>query len=283
MKKDCYKISIGPAVGETIFVKTQLDQFIPKYNEIKVSYYKPFVERYRDAHVEEYYSFINEYGKLFFSEPPYTFTQEQFPLLVMENLYFNAYLFPVVKDFSSILCNPSYKNELTDYIVINTKLRLIKRNEYLKFKSSFFNILKKASQKYKIVIIGEQKIEFNKEYLTYGPDLIYTLYNDILINIPSERIIDLSVPGLGQTTPSLEKIRNDCCILRDAKFVITIGFGGHFCLSSATAKKHIALGQQHPGGITEPLQYILNQKSDRFLATNNIEEFLKYIIKESEI
>jgi hypothetical protein len=280
MKKDCFEISIAPAIGDTVYLRTQLDQLIPEYNEIKVSYYKPFIEHYRGVNVEEYYNFINEYGKLFFSEPPYNFTRDQYRIIVLEDLYFSSHLFPIRRDFSSILCSPTYKNELTDYIVVNTKFRLFKKSEYLKFKNRFFDALRLAAKKYKIVVLGEQKIEFNNEYATYGAELTYTMYDDILANIAKDRIVDLSVPGCGLTVPSLEKIRNDRCILRDAKFVVTIGFGGHFCLSSVTAGKHIALDQQHVG-IIEVEQYVINQKNDKFLATNNVDEFIRHIIKES--
>jgi len=76
MKQDCFKISIAAGLGDTIYLRTQLDQLIPKYNEIKVSFCKEIIRTHYGTNVEEYYSFIKEFGKLFFSDPPYTLTDE---------------------------------------------------------------------------------------------------------------------------------------------------------------------------------------------------------------
>jgi len=131
-----------------------------------------------------------------------------------------------------------------------------------------------------VVILGERNLEYNIEYKTYGSDLAYTIYNDILENIPTNKIFDMTSEYIGTSAPSLKKIRQDCCILRDAKYSVTIGYGGPFCLSMATAGKHIALCQQH----SEPFEvgkYLVKQSKGRFLASENVDGFVNTIINES--
>ena len=65
-------------------------------------------------------------------------------------------------------------------------------------------------------------------------------YTDqIIANLPNDRILDLSVPALGETVADLKDIRQDCLIMRDAKFVLSIGCGGNTCMSTSTANMSI--------------------------------------------
>ena len=280
MSTDIYKLTIVAGLGDTIAIRSKLDQLIPKVKEIQVSYSRFIIDTHLGVNNDAYYNFIKEYGKLFFGAPPYVITDEQFPFRTVEDLYIHGKLAPIVTDYGSILCDPNYTHNFKKYIVVNTKLRIFRKADYLKLKAPFFSALRLASKKYMVVVLGERQLEYNKEYNTYGTDLAYTIYNDILENIPTNRIVDMTVDVRGKSIPSLDKIRKDCCILRDAAYSVTIGYGGQFCLSMATAGKHIALCQQHSEH-TDVGEFLISQKNNRFLATDNVDEFLKILVKES--
>ena len=279
LKADNCCLTVAVGLGDTIVLKSQLDQ-LSKTKEVKISYSKDIIKTHIGINNDAYYNFIKEWGKLFFSSAPYIITDEQFVFRTVEDLYFHEGLAPVATNYCDILCDPNYQNNLKNYIVVNTKMRLFKKSEYIKLKDRFFNILRDASEKYKVVILGERKLEYNEEYKTYGSELAYTIYDDILNSVPTNKILDMTVETLGNTVPSLDKIRKDCCILRDCKYSITIGYGGQFCLSMATANKHVALCQQH----SEPFGVgicLIGQRNGRFLPTDNINEFLAILARES--
>ena len=54
--------------------------------------------------------------------------------------------------------------------------------------------IKKLSNKYKIVILGERAVEMRKEYESSKSN-VFGLYEQIIANIPTDRIIDLTVPS----------------------------------------------------------------------------------------
>ncbi|MFA6201475.1 MAG: hypothetical protein WC679_13830 [Bacteroidales bacterium] len=230
-----FSLSVGPAVGETVYIKSLLDQWKGVFDVINISFYKPFVIQYRGTHAQQYWKFINEYGKLFFSDPLYNFVEQQYQFMFAEDIISKYKLQPLVRNYTNILCHPTYKHGFTDYVVLTTKLRLIPRSFYNQIKDKLFGAIKNLSKKYKIMIVGEREIEYNEEYAAHGTDQIYSIYKDIISNIPKEKIIDMTIPGMGITVPSVEQIQKDCNLFRDSKFTIVLGFGGHFCLSSATS------------------------------------------------
>ena len=83
------------------------------------------------------------------------------------------------------------------------------------------------------MILGEREIEYSEEYQRHGNEKIYSIYNDIINNLPESKIIDMTVPKLGITPPDLDKFLTDCTILHNAKRIISIGGGGAFCTSTA--------------------------------------------------
>jgi len=64
---------------------------------------------------------------------------------------------------------------------------------------------------------------------------IFGIYEQIIANLPPDRVLNLTVPALGETVADLSAIQQDCLIMKEAKFVITIGVGGNFCLAGSTA------------------------------------------------
>jgi hypothetical protein len=137
---------------------------------------------------------------------------------------------PRVPNLAEELCDSS-SNNIGSYVVISSKVRGIKRNEYEQIKDTFFDLLKKISENYKIVVIGERRIGSNAEYVYHGNDRIYPIYEDIISAISADTILDLTVPELGFTSPDLTQFRHECTIQHNAKHVITIGSGGNVSIA----------------------------------------------------
>jgi hypothetical protein len=107
----------------------------------------------------------------------------------------------------------------------------------------FIAALRKLSQRYQIVVMGEREIEYNEEYRYHGEAHIYCIYEDLKQHLP---IVDLTVPKLGLTSPSLRKLREDCTIMRDAKCCIVLGHGGGPCLALAVGQVLGFRTDEHP-------------------------------------
>jgi hypothetical protein len=94
-----------------------------------------------------------------------------------------------------------------------------------------------------VVILGERKVEMRKEYEEnhyFGKEpLPFGIYHDLISNIPRECIIDYTVPALGETVSDLSKVQQDCLIMKEAKFVVTLGIGGNTTLSTSVANMAI--------------------------------------------
>ena len=102
-----------------------------------------------------------------------------------------------------------------------------------------WEVLQKLSRKYRVIILGERKVEMRKEYdvdhIRRGKPRPFGIYDDIVRNIPKDRILDLTVPALGETVSDLSQIQQDCLIMKEAKFVVNFGVGGNFCLATSVA------------------------------------------------
>ena len=77
-----------------------------------------------------------------------------------------------------------------------------------------------------------------KEYVNIQNE-VFGIYEQIITNLPNDRIVDLTVPALGETVSDLKQIQQDCLIMNEAKFVITLGVGGNSCMAHSTAKMSI--------------------------------------------
>lgn len=230
------EISICIGLGDNIVIRGYLDTIKSKYEEIRISHHKPIIQNYRNND-PEYTKFLDQIGNLLFSEPPYIFDHGDYPHKSQFEIMQHFQIDPQKPNLSHLLCKGINLNISEPYIVITTKVRIMRQEIFFPLSIDLWKTLRKLSEKYKIVIMGEKVVEYGKEYLERENvnNGIYSIYEQIISNLPQDRIIDLTVPALGITTPSLEKIQQDCLIMNQAKFVIVIGVGGNFCLSSAVA------------------------------------------------
>jgi hypothetical protein len=229
-----YKINVSQGIGDNIMAKSILDQVKHNYDQIFITHHAPIVQKEKN-NSPEYWKFLHEIGQLFFSEPPYIYNQGQHGFLDTYGLWLNLKIKPQKPQLKSYLCKGSALNLDQEYIVITTKIRYIDRPSLDKIIPDFWRALNKLSSKYKIVIMGEREVEMCPDYLGHGINQIYGIYDEMIQNINPDSVIDLSIPALGITSPTLSQIQQDCLIMSEAKFVITLGIGGNFCMAMAVA------------------------------------------------
>ena len=243
---------IPTSLGEIINIKYHLDMIKDQYDQIKLNYHTAL---WKDSlYVEApdwkdkkrlWDKYLNELGALFFSEKPYMLGKAtnkwagDAPFLIK-----GWKMQPQKVNMTNLLCKGKSLDLDEEYIVITTKVRYVKKTIFYPHSIQLWNILQQLSQKYKIVILGEKIVEMRKEYVS-SSDSIFGLYDQIICNIPADRILDLTVPMLGETASDLTQIQQDCLIMNEAKFVITIGVGGNFCLSTSVAKMAIGFRADH--------------------------------------
>lgn len=235
--------SLPTSLGEIINIKYHLDIVKSGYSEIKLSFKKSLWDSclHTEAPDWEYKkSLWNKYlfdiGQLFFSEAPYVMVDEEFFMYDAGRLLDKLHMRPQKTEMANLLCAGEPLNLDEEYIVITTKVRQLNKTTFYPLSSQLWATLKELSKKYKIVILGEKVVEMRKEYATHD---VFGIYEQIIANIPSDRILDLTVPALGETVSDLTNIRQDCLIMNQAKFVITIGIGGNFCMATSVAKMAI--------------------------------------------
>ena len=66
--------------------------------------------------------------------------------------------------------------------------------------------------------------------------MVYSLYDEYIKNISSDKIIDLTNYDYSPNSISLKSIINDLTLISNSKKIIIIGCGGFFCTSLFTEK-----------------------------------------------
>jgi len=132
------------------------------------------------------------------------------------------------------------------YICLNTKVRGVYLDDFIKNKDRFSSIISSLSKKIHVVLIGERSIEFNLEYdksdQIFKKKQIFSIYE----MLPKMDVSDMTVSQLGITSPSLEKLMQDSKYMCDASATINLGVGGNLVLSNAVCKKTINLFVKDP-------------------------------------
>jgi hypothetical protein len=238
-------LSLPTSLGEIINIKHHLDLVKHQYDSIRLNFNTALWKGALHTEAPDWpqkeiawKKYLNDIGALFFSKKPYSFsvgiTGPDFNQNWDLKKTFN--ILPQKPELGYLLCRGASLNLGEEYIVITTKIREMNRNIFFPLSIKLWNVLNKLSQKYKIVVLGEREVEMRREYQI--PELrnaIFGIYEQIISNVPNDRIVDLTVPALGENVTSLEKIQQDCLIMKEAKFVITLGIGGNFCMATSVS------------------------------------------------
>lgn len=237
-------------LGELIIAKSHLDTVKHEFEKISLCFDQDTWARYWDIENNDWAiqkikwdQYMNDIGQLFFSETPYILSSDPKDHILYHTcnqLVAEQKIPPMKPKLGHLLCQGTPLNIGEEYVVVTTKARSLDMNRFRSRSNQFIFELKRLSQKYKIVILGEKIVEMRKEYkFEEHQNRIFSIYDAIVNNISPDRICDLTVPSLGNTAYNLQSIQQDCLIMRDAKFVITFGCGGNFIMSLASSKLSI--------------------------------------------
>jgi hypothetical protein len=269
---------IPTSLGEAINYKYHLDLVKHNYDQILLNFHLPLLEYGLHTNTVDWVikkqlweKYLHDIGQLFFSEPPYSLIAgTQTFCGDLNGLIKKIGVTPRKPDLGHLLCKGTSLNLGEDYIVITTKAREVSRKTFFPLSIQLWSILKCLSNKYKIVILGEKLVEMRKEYIMYNNE-IFGIYEHIIANIPGDRIVDLTVPALGETVAALKDIQQDCLIMKEAKFTISIGIGGNCCLSCASSG--MAIGYRNDNN--KLADTIYNKEYSNAVITKDWNRFIK--------
>jgi hypothetical protein len=273
---------IPTSLGEIINIKYHLDLIKNQYDQIKLSFHTKLWEG--GLHMEApdwphkkqlWDKLLADLGKLFFSEPPYILELDS-PVyggdcgVLVQKLG----LTPQKAEMAHFLCKGAPLNLGEEYIVITTKLRQLEKYLFLPLSVELWKVLRELSKKYKIVVLGERVVEMRKEYDNIKSS-VFGIYEQIIANLPADRIVDLTVPALGETVSDITQIQQDCLIMNEAKFCITLGIGGNTCMAQSVAK--MVIGFRTDTAIFADIIY--SKEYPNAIVTKNWLHFIKTLKK----
>jgi len=196
-----------------------------------------------------YWDFAKSFLLRILSNKRITFTEDQsLPLFAIDNDKFlrSSTDKHVCDHFKSVFLFKDSPLKFP-YLVLSTKSRYYERSLFEAQKLSFFSKINSFGMK--IVLLGEREVEYNAEYTVWGDSQVYSIYNDAVNLVDSKLLIDMTVPKLGLTTPSVDNLFSDMLIAYHSVACINIGVGGFFCMSIFSGKlRAVAPHQNHVMG-----------------------------------
>lgn len=233
MKSLDMAIAIG--IGDILSIRIFFDSIASQFDQIKICLNPQIIQVYRND--PRYVQFITEWAKLIYNSPPYIFDNGPYTPFGIErfhNMLDQYKMIPRKPNLDYVLCKGKTLDLSEPYIVITTKVRGVDKTSFYLKSIDLWKVIKRLSDKHKIVIIGEREVEKQFEYI-HNSSVIYGIYDQIISNVPMDRVLDLTIPALGITVPDINNIKQDCLIMKNAKFVIVMGIGGNFNLSICVA------------------------------------------------
>jgi hypothetical protein len=266
-----YLIKFNCGIGDIIYTKAALDNAKENFNRIKIAPNYSLIDEYRGGDVK-YKKFIFELYNLFFREHPYVYEEPE--NLPPKNLR-------QIRDDGIVLVKPNLVDYLVafdfvkedyNYITISTKVRGLNVHNYINnYMGPFLEILLGLQKRYDILIIGEKEIGFNREY-SFHTDHVFSIYDSLTNKLI--RYTDFTVEELGNTSPSLSKIKIDCNLMYRAKINICLGIGGNFSLATSVGKV-LNFRAEKADDVDFVSEIYKNKDGDDIFSTDNFDLFLQ--------
>jgi hypothetical protein len=269
--------SICAGLGDNIIARMIFDTVKHQYSQIKISHDKSIIRVWKENN-HEHILFLKDIGNLLFSEIPFHYDSNQYPPIQTFDTI--KKFSPIIKpNFQHLLCRGTPLDTQEEYICITTKIRLIPKQKFLPVSIQLWSVLTQLANRYKIVIMGERNIEeFSIYRRSMSENITYSIYDQIISNVPANRIIDLTVPSLGVIAPKLSNVQQDGLILQRAKFAICFGNGGNLWHAVAAANKVIAYRDDDRDCIADAL---LNPNFSHVKMFKNWNEFIDELKTET--
>jgi hypothetical protein len=243
-------------IGDIIIFFSFLSEF---YKDEVIHYYFNIdtIKKYKTKDYEEYYNFIKIFSQYILNNTNhknFIFNDIHSGNFISINHIRDIYSKNNIKfQYVSIDNNTPIFN---DTIILLSKVRGCSYDKYKKIKTEFYDTINNGNKN--IIILGEKQIEPNPEYVILTNQTVYSIYYDIIHNVNSNKITDLTIDKLGITSPSLEKLTYDIDIIKNHK-VAAFGSSGIVSLCSL---------------FTDVLSYANLEPLNTFLDSDNRE--LKY-------
>lgn len=265
-------LNIG--IGDFIYNKVFLEAVKHKYNSILIA---PSIDALPFWHNNDpkRRDFNNALGHLLFSEPPFQFIPNppyRFPFYPNDRIARELNNIPLPTNFDC-LCVGTPLNLSEPYVVLTTKTRQFPKTEFESIKDELASVLQQLATKYRLIILGERKIEPSREYTAEcNKDQIFSLYSYFQSILPPERVLDLTIPALGITAPNLTQLQQDCLIMRQSRATITFGIGGNLWLALAVSHQTVAFRTD-----TEPTTDLMHNGFPGLAITKQFSQFVNIL------
>ncbi len=274
--KPSFMAKVNMGMGDLMLIRSMMDAVSDKYDKVYITPNTPFFDQLRTKEYKN--SSIKEYMEMVFGNNPYyqLDTNLSYPQLNTETLFWNNdILFRGPQYLRDMFC-VGEKLDIGPYVTLTTKVRAINKNSYRKIKDRFIQALNNIPKEYKIVILGERDLPNWPEYKTELVNEVYCIYDDFIKGLDMSRVIDLSYVIDKNDKNSIKKLKQDCMYMKEAKYNITIGLGGGYCLTMVSGNI-IGYWEHHQAPIVTELYKQWNNTKSNMYMTDNLDKFLYWI------
>lgn len=258
-------------IGDHIYLRCFLDPIKEQYQNIYITHATDALAYWFNNN-QDRLKFNTQLANLIYNEPPYKFIiNAHYPFYPNDRIVKELNNKPIRPNFDILCAGKSL--DINNYIVITTKVRQFPKDKFEQIKDMFFAALQELAKRFTIVILGERTVERTKEYdAEVNRNQVFGLYDYLINHLPQGKFIDLTIPALGNTPPTLSQFQQDCLIIRNSVAAISFGIGGNFWINYAVAKKIIGFRADNEAGT----DLILNSCPNLFL-TKDINQFIQDI------
>jgi hypothetical protein len=224
----CTVSNIASGIGDIIIYKNNYPNNKVFWNIKHLLDYKPFPDNLKNIRFN-----IELILKLFGKESSRIFYNNK--VAIKQPSLYKLFFQPnLINHFNISLPTYTFK-----YIIVHTKLRFgfnDSKSFILNIKYKLKNFFSNFKSKYKILILGERKIDVNAA--TKVLPTITTIYDECLLLKNNNDVIDLT-KELMYNTPEMSHFERDIEIISNAEYNIGVGHGGQFCFNIFFSKKTI--------------------------------------------
>lgn len=285
ISSNVYKVKINLGIGDLLYTRAILDNLKKKFKRVHISPNLNVYKTFREPNNKDI-DFTLKMMSLIFNDPYYIIDPPNMNYPERFAWTFSCIdRFEIVKpNLSDTLCEGVPLN-IGPYICISTRFRELPIKEYNEqIKEKFIDIVKRLSNIYKIVLMGERKLLKYKEH-DILKDRVYCMYDDLINIIPPRRLVDLTFNDLNSIDEDrIKKVKQECLYMRDAEYNITFGNGGSFCMATAVGRVIGYYTKNNPCDVN-PFIFKHKRYSGVFVYDNINEFFLKLenILKEKPV
>lgn len=217
--------------GEMLIRMNKEDTLMIKINNLTLDTYRNGSKNYKKFCIDYIKFLLNDYHVIECEPNTETDRRWELNLDYLNKIFLQTNIRNTLK---AKLLSKSDKSLYSNYIVLFTKVRDYNRHLFNTIAQQFYSKLNSIDSK--ILIMGEKKVEYTGEYKYLGSSIVYSLYDDFIANINSDKIIDITQDNFGPDNINLQNILHDISIISNSKNIIMIGCGGFFCTSLFTDK-----------------------------------------------